>query len=203
MATKKQPLVEGFNPYQTIERLHTANLVIHTIPGEEWTLSCERHKTLLVDVYTLLGWRKGARKPVTYQCGLLGENLLRLMCHNRKVQYHHHTQPEDEKGNIRTYLPVQRPSDTLEEYIMIGLRGGDIIFRLIPEKCWRLTNTSFRGGTPWGIFYFADEETLGTPELRMFRGSKLEHVLLEFLCQDAEFVEKQVQSKVLTFAPKA
>lgn len=199
MTARKQPVVEGFSAYQTIERFRTADLIIRTIPGEEWTLSCERHKTLLVDIYTLSGRRCGAKKSVSYQCGLLGENLLRLMCHNRKVQYHHHTEIEGEQGNIKKYLPAQRPSDTLEEYMMVGLRGGDIIFRLIPDKCWRLTNTNFKGGVSYGMFYLADEETLGTPELRMFRGLKIEDVLLEFLCQDSTFVEKQVQSKVLEF----
>lgn len=203
MATKNQPTIEGFDAYQTIKRLRSANLVIHTIPGEEWILSCERHKTLLVDVYTLAGRERGARKPISYQCGRLGENFLRMMYYNRKVGIVLHNPSSREEANITAYATPRMSADTFEEDTLIRLRSGDIIFKLIPGKRWRLTNTYFCGDPSMGVFYFADEETIGCSDLHMYKGSNLDHVLLEFMCQRSEFVEKPSKSKVLTFAPKA
>jgi hypothetical protein len=205
MATKKQPqpAYEGFNPFATIERLRTANLIIRTIPGEEWVLSCERHKNLLVDIYTLTGQERGARKPISYQCGRLGENFLRMMRYNRKAEFIRHDPHSKEESNVTAYTKPRMLADTFEEDVLIRLRDGDIVFKLIPGKRWRLTNTYFSGEMSMGVFYFADEETIGCPDLHIYKGRNLDYVLLEFFCQRSEFVEKQLQSKVLTFAPKA
>ncbi len=180
----------GFNHYEFIRHLKMANLVIHTIPGEEWTLSCVRHKTLLVDIYTVTGCPAGMRGQVTFRCGRLCEILLKLLYYKHRVQYQAH-EPAPEGANVGLYLSTNRRlADTLEEDFLIRLRSGDLIFCLIPGERWRLTTTCFGRvrHLHFDFFRLAEEGTLGTKHARMFTGNHLEHVLLEFLCQDATFV---------------
>jgi hypothetical protein len=194
-----QPEPEWFHPYQVIERLHTADLIIRTIPGEEWTLSCAMHKTFLVDIYTLSGRITGTKKVQSWQCGRLSELLLRLLWYGRKVQYVSY-QPQAE-GNVSTYTRTHgRIAETLEEEAMIRLRGGDLVFCAIPEQRWRLTDSYFGhslSSIPH-VFYLAEEKTIGTDEMHRFKGVNLGHVLLEFICQQTEWIERK-PSKIVEF----
>lgn len=202
MTKKKQAaFFEGFNFYEIIRHLKTADLIIHTIPDEEWTLSCYEHRTLLVDVYTLTGTITGTKTPTMYECGRLSEILVKFLRNKRKVQYHSHT-PKD--GNVANIMKKAMPTKTIEEDTMRRLQGGDIIFRLIPGEYWRLTNTCFGQGSSLAsdstrIFYLAEESTFGTDHVRRYTGLSIEDVLLEFLCQKSTFVEHQAKSNVLEF----
>ena len=201
MPTKKQPAIieEGFNAFQTIKHLSTADLIIHTIPGEEWTLSMYRHKTLLVDVYVLSGTIAGAKRASHWECGRLCELLIKLLRTGRNASYRLHNH-EDEDGVEILNVKRQNYADTLEEDALQRLRGGDILFNeIIPNEIWRLSATcfgrmTFYDATP--MFYLAEAHTLGTPDLRMFKSGSLEHVLLQFLCQQSEFVEHAVSNVV-------
>jgi hypothetical protein len=185
---------------EILRQLKTNSLLIHTIPGEEWLLSCTRHKTLLVDVYSLSGTI--ARRKQTYTCGRISEIILKLLRTGRKAQYvSHNKQPTD--SNVRTLIRTGiRQAETLEEDAMMRLASGDMIFYATGEA-WRLTNTWF--GTDISLhslmFHFAKEDTRGTPDLRIYKSTKLEYVLLDFLCQDAEFVEAR-EAKILTFSQR-
>jgi hypothetical protein len=206
MTTKKRAtaMFEGFNFYETIRHLKTADLIIHTIPNEEWTLSCYEHRTLLVDVYVLTGKITGTKSPTMYECGRLSELLIKFLRYRRRTQYHSHT-PDD--GNIANLSGKAMPTKTVEEDTMRRLLGGDLVFRLIPNEYWRLTNTSFGQTFATGsylppdshIFYLAEESTFGTANVRRFTSTKLDHILLEFLCQKSTFVEHQATSNVLEF----
>lgn len=192
------------SPLEALRRLKTSNLIIHTIPGEEWTLSVARHPVLLVDIYTLIGTIAGTKKVQTYRCGRLCEILIRLLRYGRKVQYHSHTpKPEEENVLAMTLYNRSMVSETLEENAMRRLRGGDIIFNIIPGESWRLTNTWFGtslAAEPATMFHFAEESTLGTPNPWMFKGLDLEHTLLAFLLQHADFVERQTQPRIVELA---
>ena len=199
--TIPQKHFDQFNYYEVIRRLETANLIVHTIPDEEWTLSCEVHKTLLVNVYTLSGKIAGTKRTITFRCGRLCEILLKLLWYRRKVQYHSHS-PHPEAKNVSVYTQTHsRLAKTIEADTTIRLREGDIIFRLIPGEYWRLTNTSFGRctATSFDLFYLAEEQTIGTPTPRIYKSTRLEHVLLEFLCQGSLFIDHSISSKVLEF----
>jgi hypothetical protein len=192
---------EDFNYYKIVQRLETTNLVIQTIPDEEWSLSCTLHKTLLVNIYSISGKIVGTKRTVTFHCGRLSEILLKLLWYGRKVQYHSHL-PRPEAANISSYTRTHtRLADTIEADTMIRLREGDIVFRLIPNEYWRLTNTEFGRciGTSFNLFYLAEEQSLSTPSSRIYKSTKLEHVLLEFLCQKSTFVDHSTKSHILEF----
>ena len=202
MSRRKEASIieESFNPYDTIQRLQHSNLVINTIPDEQWVLSVARHKTLLVDVYTLSGTIAHLKRRVTYRSGLLSEVLLRLLRTERRVQRVNFAEKCDEDNIVSLGNRKGKIAETLEEDINVRLQNGDIVFRVIPDEYWRLTNSHFGNylHTPRHMYYLADEKTLGTPNLKCYRSSKLDHVLLEFLCQKSEFVEHET-SKVIAF----
>lgn len=192
----------SFNPYEVMHHLKTANLIIDTIPGEQWTLSAARHKQLLVDVYSLSGRIASMKRNVTFTSGLLSQVLLKLLRTARKAAYRSFLDRDENVSAFATnrgYI-----GETLEEDITFRLQSGDVIFGLIEGESWRLTSTWFghslnNSGPP--LYKLAEESTLGTPDIRLYQGSNLTHVLLEFLCQKSHFVE-QGEQKVLQFARK-
>lgn len=192
---------DALTAHSVIQRLITTRdtLRIHTIPGEEWHLSCYRHKTLLVDVYVLAGTIAGKR-PQRWECGRLCELLIKLLRYGRKCQYVSHV--ADSENRVKAIAGAgTRLADTLEEDALLRLQTGDMFFYATGEE-WRLTNTWFGTGslTHSLMFHLAKEDTLGTPEAQkhMYKGIKLEHVLLDFLLQKAEFSET-TEPKILTF----
>ncbi len=200
--TKRPALIEeGFNAFQAIKHLNTADLIIHTIPGEQWILSMYRHGTLLVDVYTLSGTVTGARKSSRWECGRLCELLIKLLRTGRNARYRLHNH-EDDDGVVLLNATRHNYADTLEDDALQRLRGGDILFNeIIPGEVWRLSSTCFGKMTFYdatSMFYLAEANTLGTHDLRMFKSGSLEHVLLQFLCQKSEFTER-VASNVVEF----
>lgn len=201
MSTSKRQLTTPttIDPYEVMARLHTSTLLIQSIPGEEWALSCALHTTLLVDVYSLSGRIAGERKTRVYRCGRLAELLLRMLWNDRRVQYHSH-RPEEDAGNVTVYAGVHgRLGKTLEEEAIIRLRDGDLIFLAIPGESWRLTHTSFGRMSAGVLFYLAEESTLGTPQARYFSHTKLYYLLLSFLCQKHSWEDKQPTNTILPF----
>ena len=188
---------EGCNAYNVLKRLKTADLIIHTIPGEEWTLSCHRHKQLLVDVYTLTGVIAGTKKAQCYQSGLLSEVLIRLLRKGRRVGYLRHeasTEPNITDLGSKRHT---KDSETLEEAMILNLKSGDIFFECIPSERWRLTSTSFGKTTDHIPFFHLAE--MSTPNIRMFKDSNLSNILLQFLCKDSTFRERSEPTKILFF----
>lgn len=190
---------DALTAHGVIHRITTSRdtLRIHTIPGEEWHLSCYRHKTLLVDVYTLAGTIAGKR-PQRWECGRLCELLIKLLRYGRKAQYISHL-PID---NSISSMTRRSPDDTLEEDAVRRLKVGDIVFHATGEP-WRLTGTYFGKGTHLIhslMYHIVKEDTLGTPKAHehMYKCIRLENVLLDFLLQKAEFIET-AEPKILTF----
>lgn len=191
--------------YEALRRLNVSNLLIRTIPGEEWTLSVARHNTLLVPVYSLTGIIAGTNKPQAYRCDRLAEILLQLMRYGRNAQYQSHT-PKVAEQNVIPFMRSKRlGAETLEEHTLRLLRGGDIIFNLIPGESWCLTRTCFglgsRDAEP-SLFHLAEEKALGTTNVRLFKGLHLEEVLLDFLLQQAVCVERNVEPRIMVLTPR-
>lgn len=188
---------DALTAHNVIQRLKTSTLLIRAIPGEEWSLACYRHKTLLVDVYTLTGTIAGKR-PQRWECGRLCELLIKLLRYGRKCQYISHIPKDEHVSSINR----RSPDDTLEEDAVRRLRSGDMVLHATGEA-WRLTGTWFGTGVsihPPLMYHIAKESMLGTPEAtqHMHKGTILEWVLLDFLLQKAEFVETP-EAKVLAF----
>lgn len=194
--------IERVGPHLIIKQLRHAPLKIHTIPGEEWTLSCRTHETLLVEVYSLSGHIHGTI-PVTYHCGRLCEVLLKLLYSKREVTYTCHIEKPEESNVIIPHIS-QVQEKTYEGHVRSRLYRGDIFFHCIPGERWRLSTNDFglcsnSLGTVTESFRIAEQSTFGTPSIRMFRGIRLEYVLLDFLLQDVTFADEYKPTNVLEF----
>lgn len=181
---------------EVIRQLQAGGILhIHTIPSEEWILSCSFHPTLLFYIYQLQGRVAGTPEAVSWECGLLSELLIKLICYQRRVQYSSFDLPDEDLLRPLVRGRIQR-TPTLEEKIILRLQRGDIFFFATGEE-WRLTSTCF-GQLPYSpnfLFYLRREAAINEPP---YKGTDLTDVLLPFLCQQAAF-EGWSLSKIIPF----
>lgn len=202
MATQKAietvPDHEPFSARKILERLHAADLVIETIPGEQWVLSCYRHKVFLVDIYVLNGRVPGKVVP-TWQCGRLCELLLKILLAGRKIQTRNHVEAQENIVNVAD-ARMKKKFDSHEEKVMAKLQTHDILFHLAPDSQWVLTHTYF-GRDMQGslLFRLADKQKMGTPYPCIFKAKNLEDVLIELLCQKISWREHEPSGKIIVF----